>query len=79
MWDDADTHYQVQSSAGSKSPSLRWNPAPDLWHHGPAGNGIHEIKHDGYRLMVRRDDQRIRCFTRNGDDWVEVAVRRIRS
>jgi ATP-dependent DNA ligase len=31
MWDDADTHYQVQRSAGSKSPSLRWNPSPDLW------------------------------------------------
>ena len=27
---------------------------------------VHEIKHDGYRLMVRRDGQRVRCFTRNG-------------
>ena len=24
------------------------------------------FKHDGYRLMVRRDDGRVRCFTRNG-------------
>jgi hypothetical protein len=26
---------------------------------------VHEIKHDGYRLMARRDGPRIRCFTRN--------------
>ena len=23
---------------------------------------VHEIKHDGYRLMVRRDGSRIRCL-----------------
>ena len=27
---------------------------------------VHEIKHDGYRLMVRRDGTRVRRFTRNG-------------
>jgi ATP-dependent DNA ligase len=32
---------------------------------------VHEIKHDGYRLMVRRDGLRIRCFTRNGHDWAD--------
>ena len=32
---------------------------------------VHEIKHDGYRLMVRRDDGRVRCFTRNGHDWAD--------
>ena len=30
---------------------------------------VHEIKHDGYRLMVRRDGARVRCLTRNGYDW----------
>jgi len=30
---------------------------------------IYEIKHDGYRLIVRRDGQRVRLFTRNGHDW----------
>jgi bifunctional non-homologous end joining protein LigD len=33
---------------------------------------IHEIKHDGYRLIVQREDQRVRLFTRNGheiDGW----------
>jgi bifunctional non-homologous end joining protein LigD len=36
----------------------------------PAGsNWIHEIKHDGYRLMARRDPVGIRLLTRNGNDW----------
>jgi len=30
---------------------------------------IHEIKHDGYRLIVQREDKRVRLFTRNGHDW----------
>jgi len=39
-------------------------PSGPLW--------VHEIKHDGYRLMVaRRDGLRIRCFTRNGHDWAD--------
>ena len=39
-------------------------PSGPLW--------VHEIKHDGYRLMVRRDGSRIvRCFTRNGNDWTD--------
>jgi len=29
---------------------------------------VDEIKHDGYRLMVRRDDWRVRCYSRNGHD-----------
>ena len=36
----------------------------------PAGQGwLHEIKHDGFRMMVRRDAGRIRVLTRNGHDW----------
>src|SRR6266481_3617007 len=36
----------------------------------PAGpDWIHEIKHDGYRLIVQRDGARVRLFTRNGHDW----------
>jgi bifunctional non-homologous end joining protein LigD len=30
---------------------------------------VHEIKHDGYRLMARRDPVGIRLLTRNGNDW----------
>jgi bifunctional non-homologous end joining protein LigD len=36
----------------------------------PAGSEwLHEIKHDGYRLIVVRDGARVRLFTRNGHDW----------
>ena len=36
----------------------------------PAGpDWIHEVKHDGYRLMVRREGKRVRTFTRRGHDW----------
>lgn len=38
-------------------------PSGPLW--------VHEIKHDGYRLMVRKDGARVRCFTRNGHDWAD--------
>jgi bifunctional non-homologous end joining protein LigD len=31
----------------------------------------HEIKHDGYRLIVRRDGDAVRLFTRPGHDWTE--------
>ncbi|MGN6525290.1 MAG: DNA ligase D [Burkholderiaceae bacterium] len=33
------------------------------------GEWIHEIKFDGYRLLVRLEDGRATIFTRNGHDW----------
>jgi bifunctional non-homologous end joining protein LigD len=42
------------------SPADRLPNGPD-W--------VHEIKHDGYRLMARRDPIGIRLLTRNGHDW----------
>ena len=38
-------------------------PSGSLW--------VHEIKHDGYRLMVRRDGLQVRCFTKGGHDWAD--------
>ena len=38
-------------------------PTGELW--------VHEIKHDGYRLMVRRDGSRVRCFNRRPIQFVE--------
>jgi ATP-dependent DNA ligase len=32
---------------------------------------VHEVKHDGYRLMVHRNGDRVRLFTRHGYDWTE--------
>ena len=43
---------------------------------------LHEIKHDGYRLIVQREGKRVRVLTRNGYHWsrrypliVEAALR----
>jgi bifunctional non-homologous end joining protein LigD len=49
----------------------------------PAGpDWLHEIKHDGYRLIVQREGKRVRLLTRRGYDWsdrypliVEAALR----
>src|SRR6476620_3757555 len=30
---------------------------------------IHEIKHDGYRLIIQRDGKTLRLWTRHGHDW----------
>jgi bifunctional non-homologous end joining protein LigD len=36
----------------------------------PSGPGwVHEIKHDGFRMMVRRDPAGVRLLTRNANDW----------
>jgi ATP dependent DNA ligase domain len=36
----------------------------------PSGpDWVHEIKHDGYRLIVRRDGPIVRLYTRNAYDW----------
>jgi bifunctional non-homologous end joining protein LigD len=35
----------------------------------PGPNWIHEIKHDGFRIMARRDGARVRLITRHGNDF----------
>jgi hypothetical protein len=32
---------------------------------------VHEVKHDGYRLIVRRDGETVRLFTRRGYNWTD--------
>jgi bifunctional non-homologous end joining protein LigD len=32
---------------------------------------VHEIKHDGYRLIARKQSDRVRLLTRRGFDWTE--------
>ena len=46
----------------------------------PTGSDwLHEIKYDGYRLIVHRDGDRVRLITRGGYDWSIVeAARRLR-
>jgi bifunctional non-homologous end joining protein LigD len=36
----------------------------------PAGpDWLHEVKYDGYRMMVIRDQDRVRLISRGGHDW----------
>ena len=45
---------------------------------------IYELKHDGYRLMVRRHDDKVRIYSRRGADFtlrfprIVEAVRRLK-
>ena len=60
--------------------SLRERTRPGLWiiepclpspaKAPPSGPGwIHEIKHDGFRILARRDGARVRLITRHGNDF----------
>src|SRR5580704_5679042 len=54
-------------SAGFIEPCL-----PTLAREVPAGpQWAHEIKHDGYRMLCRRDRNRMRVFSRWGKEWTE--------
>jgi bifunctional non-homologous end joining protein LigD len=52
----------------------------------PSGaDWVHEIKHDGYRIIVRRDGPTVRLYSRNGNNWTSrlsafaTAARRIKA
>ena len=36
---------------------------------------VHEIKHDGFRFICRRDGDRVRVFSRRGHDWTDRVPR----
>jgi bifunctional non-homologous end joining protein LigD len=59
-------------------PVLRLKP--------PAGTDwVHEIKHDGYRMIVHRDGPAVRLYSRNAYDWtarlsaIAAAAQRIKA
>ncbi len=55
-----------------RSPGFIEPCVPTLAKAPPAGEGwLHEIKHDGYRLVVRRMGKRVRIYTRRGYDWTD--------
>jgi bifunctional non-homologous end joining protein LigD len=58
-------------SAKSRLPTGFVIPAqPMLASTPPSGAGwVHEIKHDGYRMIVRRDGAAVRTYSHNGNDW----------
>jgi ATP-dependent DNA ligase len=42
-------------------------PSGPLW--------VHEIKHDGYRFICRRNGDRVRVFSRRGNDYTDRVPR----
>jgi bifunctional non-homologous end joining protein LigD len=55
----------VSAAPGFIEPCL-----PTPYHVPPAGRmWIHEIKHDGYRLLVRKREGKVSIYTRRGADW----------
>jgi len=51
----------------ARRPSRRQLPCPSPGERPPIGPGwIHEIKRDGFRIMARRADGRVRLLTRKG-------------
>jgi len=41
----------------------------------PAGDArLHELKHDGYRVVAFKDGDRVRLWSRNGRDWASEFV-----
>jgi len=64
--DNAACRYHARVSCPPASSSLAFRSARVP----PSGPGwLHEIKHDGYRLMARLEDSRVRLFSRRGHDW----------
>jgi bifunctional non-homologous end joining protein LigD len=58
-------HVRTRRSVGHIPPCL-----PSRANRPPSGpEWLHEIKHDGFRIMARRDDNGVRLYTRNGYDF----------
>jgi bifunctional non-homologous end joining protein LigD len=47
--------------------SSAWRPPADRSRQDRTG--IHEVKHDGYRMLVIRENDRVRLITKGGYDW----------
>ena len=62
-----DRKHRKPSCADSVSP----RESGRMEFSGRTPDWIHEIKHDGYRLMARLEGRRTRLFPRRGRDWTE--------
>ena len=66
----ASARYLIYMLSDTRRPGFIEPCLPSPADHPPSGSSwIHEIKHDGYRLMARRDLVGIRLITRRGNDW----------
>jgi ATP-dependent DNA ligase len=53
-----------RTPSGFAEPCL---PSPERPPSGP--DWIHEIKHDGFRIIARKDGERVRLYSRPGNDF----------
>jgi ATP-dependent DNA ligase len=58
-------------SPATSAPTASSIPAPPAAKPPAKPGWVHEIKHDGYRLVIRRDGSTVGLFTRNGYDCAE--------
>jgi bifunctional non-homologous end joining protein LigD len=64
---------ELQRRARAEQPFPRLEPClPRVADAPPAGaNWIHEIKHDGFRILAHRQGRAVRLLTRNGNDLAD--------
>lgn len=69
-------HWTPRLARDRRSPDGFITPCqPTLAKVAPSGpEWIHEIKHDGYRLIARKDGNRVRLWSRWGSSWARRAV-----
>jgi ATP-dependent DNA ligase len=62
--DDGGEHSQARLRSGFIAPCLPTKalqpPSGERW--------VHEIKHDGFRVIARKDGARVRLYSRPGND-----------
>ncbi|WP_144095439.1 DNA ligase D [Croceicoccus sediminis] len=69
---ESKTKAPVKKRASCKPPKYRKPQLATLVDAVPAGNGwMHEIKFDGYRVMVAAAGKDVTVWTRNGKDWTD--------
>ena len=65
MWRQARPARSRRSPPGFIAPCI-----PTLAKVAPSGpHWVHEIKHDGYRIIARKDGERVRLWSRHGLSW----------
>lgn len=77
------TLHQIASGTPMKTPSARKRKEPALPPFRPVqlatlstappkGDAwLHEVKYDGYRILIARGGEKVRLYTRNGKDWTD--------
>jgi bifunctional non-homologous end joining protein LigD len=60
----------LQGAKGAPMPEYIEPLLAKLWDHPPSSDDwVHEIKYDGYRLQLHKNEINVSCYTRRGYDW----------